>query len=181
MQPSSGAGQQQLLLYVLILASVTWAVYRRTRRQPVHPVRAAVTAGIIVLLTAVGLAKSWSGHPLAFELAPLALAAGLVLGWLLMATIHFWRDETTGRLWMQGGLLYLAIWLATFALRFGVGYAAGEYSSGAEASRGLPPAGPLGTLSIDLLFLSLGLWIARAAALVHRYRSFELATADQPG
>jgi hypothetical protein len=167
MPPANGSGQSQILTYAIVLLLVCWAVYRRTRTQPVRLGRAVVTAGSVIALTAAGLAASWQGHALAFALGPVGLAAGFGLGWVLVGTMTFWRDEATGELWMKGGVLYLLIWLLTFALRFGVGYLAGEYSGG---GRRTIPTGAWGTVSIDLLFLSIGLWAARAAGLVWRYQ-----------
>ena len=166
---TSGSGQSSLITYAIILAIVAFAVYRRTRRQPVRPTRAIVIAAVIVLLSGVGLFGVARGQLLDFVLAPIALAVGFGLGWVLMGTINFWRDETTGQLWMQGGVLYVLIWLATYALRLGVEVVAG----GGQLSFATPPhpePGPLGLLSIDMLFVSMGLWIARAAALVQRSR-----------
>jgi hypothetical protein len=158
--------------YLITAGLVGFAVYRRTRQQPVRPVRSVITAAIIVLLSALGLVATGRSHPLALVLAPLALAAGFGLGWLMMRTIEFWRDETTGQLWMKGGVVYIAIWLATYVLRLVVtSLAGGQPGSFAppDASRSQPEA--LAVLSADLLFLSMGLWIARAVALVYRSRA----------
>ena len=166
-------GGQPVVTWVILLAIVGFGVYRRTRRQPVRAWRAVAIAAVIVLLSGFGLVAGRRETALALEIAPLALAAGLALGWLLMRTITFWRDETTGELWMQGGLLYVAIWLATFALRLGISFVSGSgapFGPPPPAAAGPPPNPTLALLSAELLFVSMGLWIARAAALVARSR-----------
>ncbi|MBV8084980.1 MAG: DUF1453 family protein [Chloroflexi bacterium] len=172
MPASSGtpSGQSSLITLVIIVAVVGFVLWRRTRRQIVNPGRAVTFSAIIVLLSAVGLIGDARTNLLPFALAPVALVAGFALGWTMMATIRFWRDDD-GRLWMQGGILYIAIWLATYVVRLGVGYVA----EGPRAFSGsvTAPATPLGTLSVDLLFVSIGLWIARAAALIRRSQLVE--------
>jgi LPXTG-motif cell wall-anchored protein len=175
--PSTGSGSAQpsLIAIVILVAAVGFVIWRRTRRQMVRPARAITISAIIVALSLFGLISGASGNALPFLFAPVALVAGFALGWVMMGTIRFWRDEH-GQLWMQGGILYIAIWLATYLLRLGVGYAV----EGPKAFSGAPvrePATPLGALAVDLLFVSIGLWIARAAALVRRARLSEVKAA----
>jgi hypothetical protein len=143
--------------------------------QPVRPRRAAVLAGIIVVLSAISLFGSdrLTDHPLALILALPALLLGFGLGYLLMQTIYFWRDAATGALWMKGGLVYLAVWIATLALRQGVAYASGAYASHTAGAQPVSPA--LAILSADVLIVSMGLWIARATALALKCRTFALS------
>jgi len=163
--------------YLITAALVGFVVWRRMLAQPVRPARAVVMAAVIVLLSGFGLAATGRSHPLALILAPLALAAGFGLGWNMIRTIRFWRDEATGQLWMKGGVLYLFIWLFTLLLRLVF-----SILSGGQPGSFAPPAAissqpeALAVLSAELLFVSMGLWIARAAALVRRYRAFELPT-----
>jgi hypothetical protein len=132
-----------------------------------------VLAAIIVLFSAVSLTGSnqLTDHPLAVILALPALLVGIGGGFVLMQSIHFWRDAATGELWMRGGVVYLAVWLVTLALRQGVAYASGAYDTHTAGAHPVSPA--LAVLAADLLFVSMGLWIARAGALVLKYREYE--------
>lgn len=161
----------------IVLLLVAFALYRRMRAQPVRPQRAVVLSVIVGVLSAFSLvgANRITAHPLALILALPALGVGLGGGLLLMQSIHFWRDEATGALWMKGGVVYLAAWLATVALRQVVAYASGAYTRHGT-STGLHAVNPaLATLSADLVIVSMGLWVARAIALMRTYRAYERA------
>lgn len=164
---------QSAVTLSLVLVLVAFAMYRRMQPQPVRPHRAVVLAAIIVVLSALSLVGSnrLTDHPLAVILAVPALLAGFGIGYALMQSIHFWRDATTGALWMKGGIVYLAIWLVTLALRQGVAYASGAFAAHTTGAHPVNPA--LAILSADLVLVSMGLWVARATALVRRYRAFE--------
>lgn len=160
----------------IILLFIAFAVYRRMRAQPVRPQRVVVLSLVIVLISAFSLVGTnrLTAHPLALALALPALAVGLGGGLLLMRSIHFWRDEATGALWMKGGVVYLAAWLVTVALRQAVAYASGAYTTHGSSALGPHAVNPaLATLSADLVIVSMGLWIARAVALVQKYRENE--------
>lgn len=149
-------------------------MYRRMRAQPVHPWRAVALSAVIVLLSALSLVGTnrLAAHPLALILPLPALVVGLGGGLLLMRSIRFWRDAATGALWMKGGAVYLAVWLGTVLLRQTVAYASGAYTATSGTGQAsLHPVDPtLSALSADLVVVSMGLWIARAAALVLKYR-----------
>jgi hypothetical protein len=131
-----------------------------------------VLAGIIVVLSALSLAGSnrLTDHPLAVALALPALLVGFGGGYLLMRSIHFWRDAATGALWMKGGVVYLAVWLLTVALRQGVAYASGAYAAHTAGAHPVSPG--LAILSAVLVIVSMGLWVARATFLVRAYQAF---------
>ena len=160
----------------IILLLIAFAVYRRMQAQPVQPQRAVILSAVVVALSAFSLvaANRLTAHPLALVLALPALAVGLGGGLLLMRSIRFWRDEATGALWMKGGVVYLAAWLGTVLLRQIVTYASGAYTTAGSLSPGQHAVNPaLAVLSTDLIIVSMGLWIARAAALVRTYRAYE--------
>lgn len=165
-----------LWMVAVTLVFVGLALYRRTRAQPVKPRQAIVVASVVALLSGLGLVGTGQAaeQPLELALAPVALALGLGLGLVLMRSIRFWRDERSGALWMRGGVVYVVVWLAVLALRFGVRYTA-TGTLFASAGTGTPPALHAGwaVLSTDLLFLSVGLWIARAVGLVQRYNAHD--------
>jgi len=172
---------QQVTTGAIILILIAVAIYRRMRAQPVQPQRAVVLSAIVVVLSALSLfgTNRLAAHPLAVVLALPALAVGLGGGLLLMRTIRFWRDTATGALWMKGGVAYLAVWLGTVLLRQAVAYASGAYTAADGARRTVVhPVNPtLAALSADLVIVSIGLWIARAAGLVLRYRENERTAA----
>jgi hypothetical protein len=167
------ASVQAVVTLSLVLLLVAFAMYRRMQPQPVRPQRAVTLAAIIVVFSALSLVggNRLTDHPLALILALPALLVGFGLGYLLMQSIHFWRDSSTGALWMKGGVVYLAVWLVTLALRQGVAYASGAYAAHTAGAKPVNPA--LAILSADLVIVSIGLWIARAVALVLRYRADE--------
>ncbi len=164
------------LLPFIILALVGWSIYRRTRPQQVRLTRTVFYTAVIVLISLMGLAAHTQllADPLFVLLAPVALLAGIVLGWLMMRTITFWRDQSTGQVWMGGGAAYVGIWLATMAFRLGIDFMATGGFSNLGPGRGNMPSGPLSSLASDLLFLSVGLWLSRGYALVRRYRQLSV-------
>jgi hypothetical protein len=159
---------------LVVLVLIGWAIYRRMRAQRVRLTQTVVFTALIVLVSAsgVGVNEKLLAEPLFVELAPVLLVAGLALGWVMMRTIRFWRDESTGQVWMAGGIAYVAIWLAIMALRLGISYTVtGGFSRAALAQQGQTPT-TLSIITSDLIFLSMGLWLARGYALVRRYREF---------
>ena len=168
----SQAVTTQLYSLVFVAVFVGLAVVRRMRPQPVRPGRLAVGGVMITLAigaSLVGTGGSVIGDPLALVLIPLFAAAGVVLGYYLVRTMTFWSDQSTGALWMKGGALFALILVATIAVRFGVRTVVygSPFGGGSFGSR---PHGLLYDLSADLLFLSLGLWVARAVFLYLRHQ-----------
>jgi hypothetical protein len=162
-------------LYAVVITAVVlgFVVMRRIRPQPVRPNRLLVGGAIIVLLVAfslVGTGGSIIGDPLALALIPVFAVVGGLLGFLLVRTMTFWSDPNTGALWMKGGAVFALILVGTIVLRFGAraavtGNPFGSGSFGASQQHGF-----LYDLSADLLFLSLGLWVARAFFVYLRHR-----------
>jgi hypothetical protein len=175
-------GSSQLLPFMIVLGFVGWAVYRRTRPQQVRLTRTIVYTSLIVLLSLVGLGANTRllTNSLFIDIAPVALLSGLAVGWLMMRTIRFWRDQSNGQVWMSGGAAYVAIWLVTMALRLGIDYAATGGFSSVSSQQGNQAPTTLSIIASDLLFLSIGLWLARGYALVRRYREFAPVGTDAP-
>jgi hypothetical protein len=163
--------QGTLITLAIMFVFVALGVRRRMRPQPVRPNRIVLFSVLIVLL--VGLSFVGTGahlieNPLAIALAPVCLAAGVALGVVLVRNMRFWTDPDTGALWMAGGAFFAIILVGTILLRFAVRYAAtGDPFSAPKANE---PVSPLGVLSIDLLFVTIGLWLSRAVLLVLRHR-----------
>jgi hypothetical protein len=178
MESMTRAQQTQLITLAIIVAAVAFGLARRIRPQPVRPQRIAVTGVVVVLLLAASLVGSGLPlveNPIALALAPVFLAAGIGLGFVLVRTMSFWVDQPTGQLWMRGGALFAAILVGTIALRFGVRYVltGNAFGNSALPTHATGSAALLAGLSADLIFLSLGLWASRAFLLVQRHRAFE--------
>jgi hypothetical protein len=167
-----GSGNMsQLLVPLLIVVVAVRVVWSRMRPQPVRPGRSFAYLALILVTSIAGLAANPRvlTTPLFLGLAPVALLAGLALGWWMVRLIRFWHDEATGELWMNGGVAYIAIWLVLFALRLGIEYADGGLSGG-MATRVTHEPTMLTSLASALLFLSIGLWLARSYGLMQRVR-----------
>jgi membrane protein CcdC involved in cytochrome C biogenesis len=164
------AQQSQLLTLGLIVVIFGFVLLRRMRPQPVRPNGLLIRAVLIVLLLAFSLVSTGVGlvhNVLALVLAPVALALGGVLGWVLVRTMTFWTDDATGDLWMKGGAVFAIVLIGVIGLRLGVTYALGGGNPYAPSS-GSGSHGWLAGLTSDLLILSMGL--SRAALVYLRYR-----------
>jgi membrane protein CcdC involved in cytochrome C biogenesis len=168
----SNAQQSQLLTIVVIAAVFAVVLLRRMRPQPVRPNQLLIRAVVIVALLAFSLVSTGVGlvhNVLALALAPVALALGVVLGWVLVRTMTFWTDEGSGELWMKGGAVFAVLLIVVIGLRMGVTFALGggnPYATGgAQGTHGW-----LAGLTGDLLILSMGLWLSRAGLVYQRYR-----------
>ncbi len=175
----SGAAQGQLVSLLLIAALIGLGVARRIRPQPVR-IRRLVIGGVaitlLILFSLVGTGGSVGGDPVALVLIPVSVAAGAVIGYYLVRSMTFWADPGTGQLWMRGGPLFAVILVGTIVIRFGVrdivyGSVFGPSGGGFPAPGATGSHGLLYDLSADLLFLSLGLWLARAYFIWQRYRA----------
>src|SRR5690349_8443246 len=154
---------------VLIVVLLGFVLARRMRPQPVRTQRLLVMALIVVVVvgaSAVGTGAHVLRDIPALLLAPVALAMGILAGVLLVRTMRFWTDKGSGELWMRGGWLFLAVLLATIALRTGVRIAASQ----GNRTPTVAPTGFLADLSTDLLLVSVGMWLTRAALIYRRWQ-----------
>lgn len=162
----------QLVGLAIMTVFVGFGIRRRIRPQPVRVNRLLIFGGLITVIVVASFLASGSRvvtDPLALGLAPVFVAAGAVLGAVLVRTMSFWRDEATGQLWMRGGAVFAAILIATIALRLGARAVATGSVFGAPTSQELQqPPTLLNIISADLLFLTLGLWGARAILIARR-------------
>ena len=172
----SNAQQSQLLTILVIAAVFVVVLLRRMRPQPVRPNRLLIRAVLIVALLTFSLVSTGVGlvhNVLALVLAPVALAVGAVLGWVLVRTMTFWTDEGTGELWMKGGAVFAVLLIVVIGLRIGVTFAlggGGNPYAGGGSTQAPGSHGWLAGLTSDLLILSMGLWLSRAALVYQRYR-----------
>jgi hypothetical protein len=153
---------------VVILSLVMW---RRMRPQIVVARRIAISGVIICLVVVASLAATGGAlvrDPAALALAPVFLVVGAGVGVLLVRTMRFWTDPNTGALWMRGGPLFAVILVVTLGVRFGVRMAFTGSMFGSEPGGAALHHGFWYDLTADLLFLSLGMWVARAVLLVRR-------------
>ncbi len=171
----SRAATSQLYTLVIVAVVLSFVIVRRLRPQPVQPNRLIVGGVIIVLVIFASLAGTGGriiGDPIALALVPVFAAAGVALGYFLVRTMTFWTDQSTGTLWMKGGALFALILIASIVVRFGAStVATGSPFGGSSSNGGATQRGFLYDLSADLLFLSLGLWLARAYFIYQRYRT----------
>lgn len=181
----SSAVQTQLYGLAMVVFFAGFGIMRRMRPQPVRPGRilvSGVAICLVILLSLVGVGGRIISDPLALLLIPVFAAAGVAVGYYLVRTMTFWTNPATGALWMKGGALFALILLATIFIRLGVrslvygsmfGPGGGSFSGGSAGTGTASVAahGLLYDLSADLLFLSLGLWAARAYLLYQRHRS----------
>jgi len=168
----SQAVTTQLYGLAFMALLIGFVVARRMRPQPVRPDRLALGGVAIVAvigLSLVGTGGSIIGDPVALILIPVFLAAGAALGFYLVRTMTFWADPATGALWMKGGVLFALILVGTIAIRLGVRSVV--YGSPFAGGGRSVPHGFLYDLSADLLFLSLGLWVARAFFVYRRHQA----------
>jgi len=174
---------QNAAIVALVAVFIFWRMRRRIRPAPVRPMRSLTYVVIVIVGSGLGLA----GHyhelltPLGAILIPVMLAAGVGLGVLLTSTMNFY-DGPDRELWMSGGVVFIAIFIAVLALRLGVSFAA---SGGSLAPHGAASSGSAAStvsiLSADLLLVSPGLWGARMVALWRRYRAHQSTLAQVPG
>jgi hypothetical protein len=155
----------------IVAGLVILRMYRRARPQPVRPRAIGISTaiiGVVLLLAIAGSLPILTASPLGIALAPVALAAGCGLGWLLVRTVRFYPHAETGELWMRGDAVFIAVILATIVLRLGVQFAAGGQFGSGTASFTHPT--PLRIISTDLIFLSAGMWVTRGVLLLTRHR-----------
>jgi hypothetical protein len=189
----SGSVTSQLYGLAFMALMIGLGMRRRLRPRRVRPVGIVVSGVGIVLLIGFGLVGTGGrilSDPIALPLIPVFLAGGIALGWYLVRSMTFWTDDTTGELWMRGGMIFTLVLLATIVLRLavrGIAYGSlfgpGSFSgSGTGAGGFQPQTNPshrfLYDLSADLLFLSLGMWGMRALLLYQRWRNHEVARAS---
>jgi hypothetical protein len=175
----SSATSSQLTGLVITAAIMCLVIWRRMRPQQVGPVRIAISGVIIVLVVAAGFAGT--GGALmrdvpALVVAPIFLAAGIALGFLLVRTLSLWTDPDSGEPWMRGGPLFAVILVGTIALRMGARLVTTGSVYGGSPTSVAPAHSLLYTLSGDLLLLTLGLWAARAFFLLKRLREHQQET-----
>ena len=168
------AAQTQLYGLGIMAVFIGFSVVRRMRPQPVRPDRLILSGALIVVLLGTSLVATGGGilgDPVALALVPVFVAAGVALGYYLVRTMSFWSDPLTGALWMKGGALFALILVGTIVVRFGVRslVAGSPFASGGTGASS--PHGLLYDLSADLLFLSIGLWAARAFFVYLRHRA----------
>jgi hypothetical protein len=158
-----------LTIGVIALVAVVFVVVRRMRPQAVNPTRVILLGAVFVVLLLLALGSDVNtllrDFP-AIIAAPFAIVLGGVLGYVIVRSMTFWVDQQSGLLWMRGGVLFAVIYVVALLLRVGTSY----LSSAGTNSTLLEQAPWLRGLSADLIFLSIGMWVVRAAMIYNRYR-----------
>jgi hypothetical protein len=127
------------LNYVVIGALVVWVLTRQLQARPVT-VRKLFVLPVILAIIGIGSlnsAVSKGAHFTSSDTTWLAidLAATVVFGLLRGASIRLYAQD--GVLWRKGTWLTLAGWLASFAVRAGIGVLAADNGAKVVASSAL--------------------------------------------
>jgi hypothetical protein len=114
----------EILQLAIYLPLIGFAIYRQFATAPV---RGGVFWLLPLALIGLGL-RGLSGNAIATPTAELVLAlnvaVALGLGLARGLAVDVWTDDN-GRAWRRGGRTLLALWVVSFAVRIGLGYAAG--------------------------------------------------------
>ena len=173
----SSTGQTSLWTVLIIAVVILFRVWRSRGTRRINPVVLVIMTLLIMYATyeLVAFSGALTGgsatagarsRPIQAHIDQAALpyyAVGAVLGLLLGVvrgrTISIFRDATSGQVMQKGGAVSLLIWVALFALRFGIEYL---------ASRGL-----VGSLAVPvgdaLLLIGTGSIIGRNLYMLLRY------------
>jgi hypothetical protein len=102
---------------VLILALVGWVLYRQTVARPVVARRLVILPGILVVIGIAAISHVDNGLLSATALLYVAidLLASVALGGLRGCFVRVY--ERDGVMWRQGGVITVALWLVSIAVR----------------------------------------------------------------
>jgi hypothetical protein len=129
--------------------------------------RTARLIAIVLFLSAVVFVNTSYGYPLAFELSPVALVLGTLLGLAVISPVPVWRDAESGALWMAEGKRFLVVWGALVAIRIVLVIVSATTATGPDHTQ---QEGWV-ALSSSFLVASMGLWIARGVFIYRHVRA----------